>query len=31
MQKSMLYIAGSVFVLVATAHVVRLLLEVVVW
>jgi len=30
MQRVMLYIAGTIFVLVATAHVVRLLLEVVV-
>jgi len=28
MQKSMLYLAGIIFVLVATAHIVRLLLEV---
>jgi len=28
MQKTMLYIAGVIFILVATAHVVRLLLEV---
>jgi len=28
MQRTMLYIAGTIFLLVATAHVVRLLLEV---